>query len=265
MDSLLVQACTWQCNIKNIMKIQALEVLKSQEHGWHFWLFAQSLLLLFCALHYSCASESDLLHKWLPRQQKLGIIIWTLGSKKFGQKLSIKLIPSKAIGKIPSSLLFPAFLSVLFLIVFFWSGLVSASIQSSAVPVFTVHVGDGQPHSYTDANGDQQTVESGESCDIDEWNKQTHPLFAESGVTCQFDDLTADYPGVGDNLMLVQVIHLFGFYWCFNLVVAIGQFTLAGTFSQWYWTQRDDYKHLSKKPVRLALGNNKFKGTDLSI
>lgn len=161
---------------------------------------------------------------------------------------------TKAVGKVPTSMLFPAFLSVLFLLVFIWSGLVSAAIQSSAVPVFTVHVTDGAEHSYTDDNGVVKKVTDGESCDIDEWNSKDHALFAESGVRCQFDDLTADYPGVGDNLILVQLIHCFGFYWAFNLVVAIGQFVLAGTFSQWYWTQRDDYKHLSKKPVLTAMG-----------
>ena len=54
------------------------------------------------------------------------------------------------------------------------------------------------------------------------------------------------------SIFVVQTIHLFGFYWLVNLVVAIGQFTLAGTFSQWYFTQRDNFKKLADNPLRLA-------------
>ena len=84
--------------------------------------------------------------------------------------------------------------------------------------------------------------------------KADHAFFANKDVRCNFKDLTANYPGIGENLLLVQIVHVFGFYWLFNLVAAIGQFTLAGSFSQWYWCQLDSFKHLSSSPVKLAFG-----------
>ena len=47
-------------------------------------------------------------------------------------------------------------------------------------------------------------------------------------------------------------MHIFGLYWFVNIIVNVGMFVLSGTFSQWYWTQRDDFKDLAKNPVCLS-------------
>ena len=56
----------------------------------------------------------------------------------------------------------------------------------------------------------------------------------------------------GFPLPLLQIIHVFGLYWFLNIIVNVGMFVLSGTFSQWYWTQRDDFKDLADNPVCLS-------------
>ena len=56
----------------------------------------------------------------------------------------------------------------------------------------------------------------------------------------------------GFPLPLLQIIHVFGLYWFVNIIVNVGMFVLSGTFSQWYWTQRDDFKDLADNPVCLS-------------
>ena len=51
---------------------------------------------------------------------------------------------------------------------------------------------------------------------------------------------------------LIQIIHVFGLYWTINIIVNVGMFTLSGTFSQWYWTQRDNFKDLASNPLGLS-------------
>ena len=77
---------------------------------------------------------------------------------------------TNAIGKVPTTLLFPLVLAVMFLVVFLWSSLVSAYIQTSAVPTFVVNAPDETgATTYTEGG---LTVKYGDSCDIDEWNKE---------------------------------------------------------------------------------------------
>ncbi len=56
----------------------------------------------------------------------------------------------------------------------------------------------------------------------------------------------------GFPMPLLQIIHIFGLYWTVNIIVNIGMFTLSGAFSQWYWTQRDDFKDLATNPLGLS-------------
>ena len=56
----------------------------------------------------------------------------------------------------------------------------------------------------------------------------------------------------GFPLPILQTMHIFGLYWFVNIIVNVGMFVLSGTFSQWYWTQRDDFKDLAKNPVCLS-------------
>ena len=56
----------------------------------------------------------------------------------------------------------------------------------------------------------------------------------------------------GFPLPILQIMHIFGLYWFVNIIVNVGMFVLSGTFSQWYWTQRDDFKDLAKNPVCLS-------------
>ena len=75
---------------------------------------------------------------------------------------------TNAIGKVPTTLLFPLILAVLYLVVFLWSSLVSAYIQTSAVPTFAVGTTEVGKE-YTESG---ITVKNGDPCDIDEWNKE---------------------------------------------------------------------------------------------
>ena len=89
-----------------------------------------------------------------------------------------------------------------------------------------------------------------EDCDIVEWQDPNHPKFSDPNEKCVFYEDNIEFGWLsGCPIVVVQMVHLFGFYWCVNTVIAIGQFTLAGSFSQWYWTQRDNYVLLSKRPL----------------
>ena len=102
---------------------------------------------------------------------------------------------------------------------------------------------------FPDPKGDDK------DCDIVEWQDPKHESFSDPNTICAFYEDNVEFGWLsGCPIIVVQLIHLFGFYWCVNTVVAIGQFTLAGSFSQWYWTQRDNYVLLSKRP----LGQGKF-------
>lgn len=160
-------------------------------------------------------------------------------------RLAVKLLgeATKAITKLPQTLLFPLFLAFLMVIVCCWYALGAAYIQSASAPSYKVVI-DGE-----------ETKGSGEDCDIAEWQDPSHPEFSDPNKICKFHEDNVEFGWLsGTPIVVVQMIHLFGFYWCINTVIAIGQFTLAGSFSQWYWTQRDNFVLLSNRPLGKAFG-----------
>ena len=127
-----------------------------------------------------------------------------------------------------------------------WYALGAAYIQSATAPSYKV--------TERGNDGTFETKGSYEDCDIAEWQDPSHSEFSNPDKICKFHEDNIEFGWLsGCPVVVVQMIHLFGFYWCVNTVVAIGQFTLAGTFSQWYWTQRDNFELLSLGPLGQGL------------
>jgi len=130
---------------------------------------------------------------------------------------------SKAIGKIMSSMFFPLFTGVMYMAVTAYFALTSAYIATSAEANF---------HTFNKSD-----VNNSVPCNIKEWNNESHEHFDNPEVTCIFDRFTGNYAWTNETIY-VHLVNLFGFYWTMNYITALGQMTLSGAFSHWYFTMK---------------------------
>jgi len=158
--------------------------------------------------------------------------------------LTIKFLgeATKAVAKIPQTLALPLFTAFCTILIWFWFISGAAAIQSLTRPFYKVAV-----------NGTKDVTGASDDCDIVEWQNPGHIEFTTTDKTCVFFKEEIVYGGMkGFPLPILQIMHIFGLYWFVNIIVNVGMFVLSGTFSQWYWTQRDDFKDLAKNPVCLS-------------
>ncbi|XP_056393948.1 choline transporter-like protein 4 [Hyla sarda] len=131
---------------------------------------------------------------------------------------------SRAIGYIMSSLFYPIVTFVLLVVCVAYWGITALYLATSGAPLYVVSTLNS----------------SGPGCSNITGN-----------VSC--DPMTFDIPSTGcpearcifykynteglfqQNLFNLQIYNVFGFLWCINFVIALGQCVLAGTFASYYW------------------------------
>eukprot|EP00795_Rhopilema_esculentum_P010208 gene10208-18889_t len=70
----------------------------------------------------------------------------------------------------------------------------------------------------------------------------------DQNVSCNFIEYKTN-----DNLLRMQVFHLFGWFWLMNFIVAFGQCVLAGAFASWYWAW-DKKTDVPTLPLLASMG-----------
>jgi len=151
---------------------------------------------------------------------------------------------TKAVGDIPSTMIFPLWLAVLYCGVVTWYLAVATYTATAAVPIYRVVEKNASGWS---------AVAEGDECNIAEWNNETHASYEDTSKICVLDKFVDDY-GWTNSTIIVQLIHLFGFYWSVNLVTGIGQVTLAGVYAIWYFARRKP-QDIPKMPLIMAFRN----------
>ncbi|XP_063114265.1 choline transporter-like protein 5 isoform X2 [Cavia porcellus] len=131
---------------------------------------------------------------------------------------------SKAIGYIPSTLVYPAFTFILLLICFSYWVVTAVSLATSGVPVYKVSAPEGP------------CVHENETCNPTNFNATDVPKECP-GALCNF----AFYGGKSLYHQYISTLHwynIFVFLWLVNFVFALGQCTLAGAFASYYWAMK---------------------------
>ncbi|XP_069491114.1 choline transporter-like protein 4 [Ambystoma mexicanum] len=133
---------------------------------------------------------------------------------------------SKAIGYIMSSLLYPLFTFVLLVICVAYWGITALYLATSGSPLYRVTPTNASLPGCNNANWT-------ESCDPMAFNRSTmYPNCTE--VNCVFFKYNTE--GIyQQNIFNLQIYNIFGFLWCINFVIALGQCVLAGAFASYYW------------------------------
>ncbi|XP_010603447.1 choline transporter-like protein 5 isoform X3 [Fukomys damarensis] len=146
---------------------------------------------------------------------------------------------SKAIGYIPSTLVYPVLTFILLSVCFSYWIVTALFLATSGVPVYKVSAPEGQ------------CIHENETCDPRIFNMTDVPK-ACPGALCNF----AFYGGKSLYHQYISTLHLYNlfvFLWLINFVVALGQCTLAGAFASYYWAMKkpDDIPAL---PLFTAFG-----------
>ncbi|XP_031231788.1 choline transporter-like protein 5 isoform X4 [Mastomys coucha] len=146
---------------------------------------------------------------------------------------------SKAIGYLPSALLYPVLTFILLSICISYWAVTAVFLATSGEPIFKVMVPEGQ------------CIYEDEVCDPEIFPKTIIPKDCP-GASCNF----AFYGGRNmyhDYILTFQIYNLFGFLWLINFVIALGQCALAGAFASYYWAMRKP-EDIPKYPLFTAFG-----------
>jgi len=147
--------------------------------------------------------------------------------------LAIQLIKegSRAITSMLSTLFFPIIPWIMQLVLFAWFCAVLAFLATSGEKQFK-QVNNGTLSnllcSATDAVND--FIDSNKT------------------ISCNFEKYKTD-----DNVLRLQIAHLFGWLWFMNFIIAFGQCVLAGAFASWYWAW-DKKTDVPSLPIIFAMG-----------
>uniref|UniRef100_A0A8C5K062 Choline transporter-like protein n=1 Tax=Jaculus jaculus TaxID=51337 RepID=A0A8C5K062_JACJA len=131
---------------------------------------------------------------------------------------------SKAIGYMPSTLIYPLLTFILLSICISYWVVTAVFLATSGVPVYKVIVPEGS------------CVHANKICDPQIFNTTDVPK-ACPGALCNF----AFYGGKSFYYQYITTFHvynLFVFLWLVNFVVALGQCALAGAFASYYWAMK---------------------------
>lgn len=174
--------------------------------------------------------------------------------------LAVQLIKegSKAITSMMSTLFFPIIPFILQLILFVWFVVVLLFLATSGKPVFSETTQENVTVNGTSSikarisstlcdavsaiNDASQTV----SGQVSQYTNASQPNLTIS--TCSFDKYQTD-----DNVLRLQVFHIFGWFWLLNFIIAFGQCVLAGAFASWYWAW-DKKKDVPTLPLIYSMG-----------
>jgi len=135
---------------------------------------------------------------------------------------------AKAVGKNCGSIFWPVVPFILHLVVFAWFALLSMYITSSGVNNYkVVNVNDNATCTNTcpDNPATNKSYSEGDICKPDSFECKDCP-----DMMCRF---VYEKNFFGD---WKAWYNLFAFFWTMEFITALGEFVLAGTFSQWYWT-----------------------------
>ena len=69
-------------------------------------------------------------------------------------------------------------------------------------------------------------IKNGTTCDPTKF-KLLYPITNSSCILSRYVE--------NNNLFRLQVVHLFGWLWGANFLIALGECTLAGAFASYYW------------------------------
>uniref|UniRef100_A0A8C8ZVC7 Choline transporter-like protein n=1 Tax=Prolemur simus TaxID=1328070 RepID=A0A8C8ZVC7_PROSS len=146
---------------------------------------------------------------------------------------------SKAIGHIPSTLIYPFLTFILLSICISYWAVTAIFLATSGVPIYKVIAPEGQ------------CVYENEICDPEIFNT-SEIAKACPGALCTF----ASYGGKSLYHQYIPTLHiynLFVFLWLINFVIALGQCALAGAFATYYWAVKkpDD---IPPHPLFTAFG-----------
>nr|XP_033772761.1 choline transporter-like protein 4 [Geotrypetes seraphini] len=131
---------------------------------------------------------------------------------------------SKAIGHIMSSLFYPIITFVLLVICVAYWGMTALYLATSGIPLFRLTTLNSSAPNCSDIDGNQ-------TCDPITFNFEA---YACKEVRCMFYKYNTE--GLYQrNLFNLQIYNVFGFLWCINFVIALGQCVLAGAFASYYW------------------------------
>jgi len=134
---------------------------------------------------------------------------------------------AKAVGRNCGSIFWPTIPFVLHLIVFAWFALLAMHISSSGFQKYSVVNVDNKNCSNSCSNNPStnKPYEIDDFCKPEEFKCDDCP-----DMMCQFvyeKNIFGDWK---------TYYNLFAFFWTMEFISALGEFVLAGTFSQWYWT-----------------------------
>ncbi|XP_055470286.1 choline transporter-like protein 5 [Psammomys obesus] len=146
---------------------------------------------------------------------------------------------SKAIGYIPSTLVYPFLTFVLLSICISYWAVTAVFLATSGVPTYKVMVPEGQ------------CMHENETCDPEVFPRTNIPKVCP-GASCNFAfyDRESMY---NDYIMTFQIYNFFAFLWLINFVIALGQCALAGAFASYYWAMRKP-EDIPKYPLFTAFG-----------
>jgi len=145
--------------------------------------------------------------------------------------IAIQLIKegSKCLSSMLSTLFFPLIPWLMQLILFAWFVAVMVYLVTSGVAEYK------QIKNNTLTEGICSVIDAA----ADEFGKN---------VTCSFQQYKTD-----DNILRLQIFHLFGWFWIMNFIIAFGQCALAGAYASWYWAW-DKKTDVPKLPLMYSMG-----------
>ncbi|XP_072299737.1 choline transporter-like protein 2 [Eucyclogobius newberryi] len=145
---------------------------------------------------------------------------------------------SRAIGHMMCSMFYPVFTFFLLAVVIAYWAVTAVFLSTSNQPVYKVF-------NETDCSYSRETCEpeNYEESDMKKACPDSECLFSFYGGETVYHKY----------LMGLQFYNVFLFFWCANFVTALGQMTLAGAFSSYYWAfvKPDD---IPSSPILASLG-----------
>lgn len=183
------------------------------------------------------SSYSDKKETWLALGIICGIIlavmILLLLALRKRIQIAIQLIKegSRCISSMFSTLFFPLVPWLLQLILFAWF---------VVVLVYLVTSGTAQFQQVNNGTLAQEACSQAQAV-VNYFDKN-------NSISCNFQKYQTD-----DNILRLQVFHLFGWFWIMNFIIAFGQCALAGAYASWYWAW-DKKKDVPKLPLIYSMG-----------
>ncbi|XP_054834408.1 choline transporter-like protein 4 [Eublepharis macularius] len=155
-----------------------------------------------------------------------GILLLTILFLRNRIRIAIALIKeaSRAIGYMMSALLYPLVTFILLLICVAYWAMTALYLATSGSPLYRlVPINESTPG----CSG----ISANESCNPLTFNASSYSPCPVSCIFYKYKD-----EGLFQrNIFNLQVYNVFGFLWCINFVLALGQCVLAGAFASYYW------------------------------